>query len=83
MMQFEALKELYTVTHALMLGGDTLVYLSDTTGKRFVALQHGRVIDQGRPTPALAKRFTEEATGGREVTRTAVDPASVTGRADA
>ena len=73
MTQFEAFKGLYTGTHALVLGGDAIVYLADSVGKMFVVEQHGRVIDKGRLTPLQAKRFTEAATGAREVTRTDVD----------
>ena len=73
MTQFEAFKGLYTGTHALVLGGDAIVYLADSVGKMFVVEQHGRVIDEGRLTPLQAKRFTEVATGAREVTRTDVD----------
>ena len=77
MTQFEALMGLYTGTHALVLGGDTIVYLADNVDKMFVVEQHGRVIDEGRLTPLQAKRFTEAATGAREVTRTDVDPSRV------
>ena len=73
MTQFEAFKGLYTGTHALVLGGDTIVYLADNVDKMFVVLQHGQVIDEGRLTPLQAKRFTEAAVGAREVTRTSVD----------
>ena len=83
MTQFEALMGLYTGTHALVLGGDAIVYLADNVGKMFVVEQHGQVIEEGRLTPLQAKRFTEAATGAREVTRTTVDLASFTGRADA
>lgn len=83
MTQFEAIMGLYTGTHALVLGGDTIVYLTDDVGKMFVVEQHGRVIDEGRLTPLQAKRFTEAATGARAMTRTTVYPASVVGPADA
>ena len=83
MTQFEAFKGLYNGTHALVLGGNTIVYLADDVGKVFVALQHGQVVDEGQLTPLQAKRFTEAATGARAVTRTALYPASVTGPADA
>ena len=83
MTQFEAFKGLYNGTHALVLGGDTIVYLADNVGKMFVVEQHGRVIQEGRLTPIQAKQFTEAATGAREVTRTTVYPASVAGPADA
>lgn len=51
MTQFEAFKGLYAGTHALVLGGDAIVYLADSVGKMFVVEQHGRVIDEGRLTP--------------------------------
>ena len=73
MTQFEALMGLYSGTHALVLGGDAIVYLADSVGKMFVVEQHGRVVDEGRLTPLQAKRFTEAATGAREVTRTPID----------
>ena len=73
MTQFEAFKGLYAGTHALVLGGDTIVYLADNVGKMFVVEQHGQVIDEGRLTPLQAKRFTEAAVVAREVTRTSVD----------
>ena len=72
MTQFEAFKGLYTGTHALVLGDGSIVYLTDNVGKMFVVEQHGRVIDEGRLTPLQAKRFTEAATGAREVTRTPI-----------
>lgn len=83
MTQFEAFKGLYTGTHALVLGDDTIVYLADNVDKMFVVEQHGQVIDEGRLTPLQAKRFTEAATGARAVTRTTLYPASVAGPADA
>ena len=83
MTQFEALMGLYTGTHALVLGGDAIVYLTDNVGKMFVVEQHRRVIDEGRLTPLQAKRFTEAATGAREVTRTEVDLSRVVRHADA
>ena len=46
---------------------------------RFVV--HGQVVDEGRLTPLQAKRFTEAATGAREVTRTEVDLSRVVRRA--
>ncbi len=83
MTQFDALIGLYSGTHALVLGGGAIVYLADSVGKMFVVEQHGQVIDEGRLTPLQAKQFTEAATGARAVTRTIVDSASFTGRADA
>ena len=83
MTQFEAIMGLYNGTHALVLGGGSVVYLADSVGKIFVVEQHGRVVDEGRLTPLQAKRFTEAATGARAVTRTPVYPASVAGPADA
>ena len=73
MTQFEALRGLYTGTHALVLGGGAVVYLADSVGKIFVVEQYGQVVDEGRLTPLQAKRFTETATGAREVTRTDID----------
>jgi hypothetical protein len=78
MTQFSAFKGLYTGTHALMLGGGTIVYLADTENKTFVVEQHGQVIDQGRLTALQAKHFTEAATGAREIERTAFDLGSFT-----
>lgn len=83
MTQFEAIMGLYNGTHALVLGGGSIVYLADRVDKMFVVEQHGRVINEGRLTPLQAKHFTEAATGARAVTRTTVYPASVTGPADA
>ena len=73
MTQFEAFKNLYTGTHALVLGPDTIVWLVDVENKGFVVEQHGRVIDEGRLSPLQAKHFTEVATGAREITRTVLD----------
>lgn len=73
MTQFGAFKGLYTGTHALVLGPDTIVWLVDVENKGYVVEQHGRVIDQGRLSPLQAKHFTEAATGAREVARTVVD----------
>lgn len=78
MTQFEALKNLYTGTHALVLGPGTIVWLVDVENKGFVVEQHGRVIDEGRLSPLQAKHFTEAATGAREITRTTVDLGSFT-----
>ena len=83
MTQFEALMGLYFGTHALVLGGGAIVYLADRVGKLFVVEQHGRVVDKGRLTPLQAKRFTEAATGAREVTRAEVDLSRVVRRATA
>ena len=83
MTQFEALMGLYSGTHALVLGGDAVVYLADSVGKMFVVEQHGQVIAEGRLTPLQAKRSTEAATGAREVTRTEVDLSRVVRHADA
>lgn len=77
MTQFKAIMGLYAGTHALVLGGGAIVYLADRAGKMFVVEQHGRVIDEGWLTPLQAKRFTEAATGAREVTRTEVDTSRV------
>lgn len=73
MTQFGAFKGLYTGTHALVIGPDTVVWLVDVENKAFVVEQHGQVIDQGRLSPLQAKRFTEAATGAREIARTVVD----------
>jgi hypothetical protein len=73
MTQFDAFKGLYTGTHALVLGPSTIVWLVDVPTRAFVVEQHGRVIDQGRLSPLQAKRFTEAATGARELERTVVD----------
>ena len=73
MTQFEAFKGLYAGTHALVLGGGSIVYLADNVGKMFVVERHGRVIDEGRLTPLQAKHFTEAVSGAREVTRTEVN----------
>lgn len=73
MTRFEAFKNFYTGTHALVLGPGTIVYLADTVDKIFVVEQHGQVIDQGRVSPLQAKHFTEAATGAREIARTVVD----------
>lgn len=73
MTQFGAFAGLYTGTHALVLGGGTIVYLVDVENKTFVVEQHGQVIDQGRLSPLQAKRFTDVATGAKEVTRSTVD----------
>lgn len=74
MTQFDAFKGLYTGTHALVLGGGgTIVHLADVENRTFVVEQHGQVIDHGRITPLKAKRFTDAATGAREVSRTAID----------
>jgi len=73
MTQFGAFKGLYTGTHALVLGPDMIVWLVDVENKSYVVEQHGQVIDQGRLSPLQAKRFTEAATGVREIVRTVVD----------
>ena len=73
MTQFDAFKGLYTGTHALVLGPDTIVWLVDVENKGYVVEQHGRVIDQGRLSPLQAKHFTKAATGAREITRTVVN----------
>ena len=73
MTQFSAFKGLYTGTHALVLGPNTIVWLVDVQNKGYVVEQHGRVIDQGRLSPLQAKHFTEAATGAREITRTVLD----------
>lgn len=83
MTQFDALIGLYSGTHALVLGGGAIVYLADSVGKMFVVEQHGQVIDEGRLTPLQAKRFTEAATGAREVTRAEVDLRRVVRHANA
>ena len=73
MTQFEAFKGLYTGTHALVLGPGTIVWVVDVSTRAFVVEQHGQVIDQGRLSPLQAKRFTDAATGAREVTRSTID----------
>ena len=73
MTQFDAFKGLYTGTHALVLGPDTIVWVVDVPTRAFVVEQHGQVIDQGRLSPLQAKRFTDAATGARELERTIVD----------
>ena len=73
MTQFDAFKGLYTGTHALVLGPGTIVWVVDVSTKAFVVEQHGQVIDQGRLSPLQAKRFTDAATGARELERTIVD----------
>jgi hypothetical protein len=73
MTQFNAFKGLYTGTHALVLGPGTIVWVVDVPTKAFVVEQHGRVIHEGRLSPLQAKRFTEAATGARELERTAFD----------
>lgn len=78
MTQFEAFKNFYTGTHALVLGPDTIVWLVDVENKAFVVEQHGQVIDQGRLSPLQAKHFTEAATGARELARAAFDLGSFT-----
>ena len=73
MTQFGAFKGLYTGTHALVLGPDTIVWLVDVENKGYVVEQHGKVIDQGQLSPLQAKRFTEAATGAREIARSVVN----------
>lgn len=73
MTQFGAFKGLYTGTHALVLGPDTIVWLVDVENKVYVVEQHGKVIDQGQLSPLQAKRFTEAATGAREIARSVVN----------
>lgn len=73
MTQFEAFKGLYTGTHALVLGPGTMVWVMDVPTKAFVVEQHGHVIDQGRLSPLQAKRFTDAATGARELERTVIN----------
>lgn len=73
MTQFGAFKGFYLGKLALVLGGGTIVYIADTLNRVFVVEQHGQVIDQGRITPLQAKRFTEAATGTRDVARTTID----------
>lgn len=73
MTQFDAFKGLYTGTHALVLGPDTIVWLVDVENKGYVVEQHRTVIDQGRLSPLQAKHFTKAATGAREIARTVVD----------
>ena len=73
MTQFDAFKGLYTGTHALVLGPDTIVCVVDVPARTFVVEQHGQVIDQGRLSPLQAKHFTDAATGARELERTIVD----------
>ncbi len=73
MTQFSALKGLYTGTHALVLGPDTIVWLVDVENKGYMVEQHGQVIDKGRLSPLQAKHFTEAATRAREIVRTVVD----------
>jgi hypothetical protein len=83
MTQFGAFKGLYTGTHALVLGPDTILWLVDLENKGYVVEQHGRVIDQGRLSPLQAKHFTEAATGAREIARTVVDLNSLVHAANA
>jgi hypothetical protein len=73
MTQFGAFKGLYTGTHALVLGPDTIVWLVDVENKGYVVEQHGKVIDKGQLSPFQAKRFTEAATGAREIARSVVN----------
>lgn len=73
MTQFDAFKGLYTGTHALVLGPDTIVWLVNVENKGYVVEQRGRVIDQGRLNPLQAKHFTEAATGARGIARSVVD----------
>ena len=73
MTQFEAFKGLYTGTHALVLGPGTIVWVVDVSTRAFVVEQHGHVIDQGKLSALQAKRFTDSATGAREIARTIVD----------
>ena len=83
MTQFAAFKGFCLGDLALVLGGGTIVYLADPPSKVLVVEQHGQVIGQGRITPLQAKRFTEAATGAREVTRAEVDLSRVVRRATA
>jgi hypothetical protein len=71
MTQFDAFKGLYTGTHALVLGPDTIVWVVDVPTRAFVVEQHGQ--DQGRLSPLQAKHFTKAATGARALERTVVD----------
>ncbi len=73
MTPFGAFSGLYLGKLTLVLGPDTLVYLDNLATKRFVVSQHGVCIDEGTLTALQAKRFTEAATGAREITRTTVD----------
>lgn len=73
MTQLDAFKGFYIGHLALVLGGGTLVYVADPLNKVFVIEQHGAVIDEGRITPLQAKRFTDAATGARELERTVVN----------
>lgn len=73
MTQFDAFKGLYTGTHALVLGLGTIVWVVDVSTRVFVVEQHGHHIDQGRLTALQAKRFTDAATGAREIARTDLD----------
>ena len=73
MTQFGAFRGFYRGQLALVLGSGTLVYLENVPDKTFVVTQHGVCIDEGRLSPRQAKRFTEAATGVREITRTTVN----------
>lgn len=83
MTQFAAFKGFCLGNLALVLGDSTIVYVADPPNKVFVIEQHGAVIDQGRITPLQAKRFTEAATGAREITRTLIDLNSIVESASA
>lgn len=73
MSPFHAFKGFYTGTLALVLGPGTIVWLVDVANKVYVVEQHGQVIDQDRLSPLLAKRFTDAATGVRELERTVLN----------
>jgi len=73
MTQFEAFKGFYLGELALVLAPDTIVWVVDPLNRVFVVEQHGQVIDQGRLSPLQAKRFTEAASGAREITRTTIN----------
>ena len=77
MTQFGAFKGLYTGTHALVIGPDTIVWLVDVENKDYVVEQHGEVIDRGQLSPLQAKCFTEAATGAREIERSVVNSDSL------
>ncbi len=83
MTQFEAFKGLYTGTHALVLGPGTIVWVVDVPTRVFVVEQHGHILDQGRLSPLQAKRFTDAATGAREIARTDIDVNSLVHAASA
>ncbi len=83
MTQFSAFKGFYTGTLALVLGPDTIIWLVDVENKSYVVEQHGQVIDQSRLSPLQAKRFTEAATGAKEIVRTVVDLNSLVNAANA